>query len=277
MPSTCCRFASVQGGDQLHADRRAVGNAEGDEQKAARRSDVRQFGEEAAGLLGDVRRTDFPGTAVEAGLEAQAPHHLARGFLGVGIADVQRLAGFFGHDGVDEVSGDAVAGTLRVQLGRHVLAFRDQREVVAEDAGMALDLAVRQVRLRDVQRQIAQRAAVVVGNGEQPLHGQAIVAADEGVFGMRHGIPPAEDGRGNSLPGIEPQRVDEVATGQPAAASGRPGGGRCRSVEDADSGHGRSCERKEGHGPERGCMSLVGWDERTVGCQARLTSRCSAA
>src|SRR3546814_3453106 len=68
---------------------------------------------------------------------------------------------------------------------------------------------------------------------------------------MRHGIPPAEDGRGNPLPGIEPQRVDEVAAGQPAAASGRPGGGRCRSVEDADSGHGRSCERKEGHGPER--------------------------
>ncbi|MGV8321358.1 hypothetical protein ACV343_32345, partial [Pseudomonas aeruginosa] len=26
-----------------------------------------------------------------------------------------------------------------------------------------------------------------------PLHGQAIVAADEGVFGMGHGIPPAED------------------------------------------------------------------------------------
>src|SRR3546814_7102319 len=90
-------------------------------------------------------------------------------------------------------------------------------------------------------------------------------------------IPPAEDGRGNPLPGIEPQRVDEVAAGQPAAASGRPGGGRCRSVEDADSGHGRSCERKEGHDPERGRMSLVGWDEKTAGCQARLTSRCSAA
>jgi hypothetical protein len=212
-----------------------------------------------------VRRTDFPGTAVEAGLEAQAPHHLARGFLGVGIADVQRLAGFFGHDGVDEVSGDAVAGALRVQLGRHVLALGDQREVVAEDAGMALDLAVRQVRLRDVQRQIAQRAVVVVGNRQQPLHGQAIVAADEGVVGMGHGIPPAEDGRGNPLPGIEPQRVDEVAAGQPAAASGRPGGGRCRSVEDADSGHGRSCEKKEGHGPERGRMSLVGWDEKDGG------------
>lgn len=95
---------------------------------------------------------------------------------------MQRLAGFFGHDGVDEVSGDAVAGALRVQLGRHVLAFGDQREVVAEDAGMALDLAVRQVRLRDVQRQIAQRAVVVVGNRQQPLHGQAIVAADEGVL-----------------------------------------------------------------------------------------------
>src|SRR3546814_15617249 len=50
-------------GDQLHADRRAVGNAEGHEQKTARRGDVRQFGEEATGLLGDVRRTDFPGTA----------------------------------------------------------------------------------------------------------------------------------------------------------------------------------------------------------------------
>src|SRR3546814_17554965 len=90
---------------------------------------------------------------------------------------------------------------------------------------------------------------------------------------MRHGIPPAEDGRGNPLPGIEPQRVDEVAAGQPAAASGRPGGGRCRSVEDADSGHGRSGERKEGHGPERGRMALVGWDAKTEGCPARLTSR----
>ena len=30
-----------------------------------------------------------------------------------------------------------------------VLALGDQRRVVAEDAGMALDLAVRQVRLRD--------------------------------------------------------------------------------------------------------------------------------
>src|SRR3546814_5170458 len=104
----------------------------------------------------------------------------------------------------------------------------------------------------------------------------AIVAADKGFFGMRHGIPPAEDGRGNPLPGIEPQRVDEVAAGQPAAASGRPGGGRCRSVEDADSGHGRSCERKEGHGPERGRMSLGGWAEKTAGCQARLTSRWRA-
>src|SRR3546814_15629828 len=72
----------------------------------------------------------------------------------------------------------------------------------------------------------------------------AIVAADKGFFGMRHGIPPAEDGRGNPLPGIEPQRVDEVAAGQPAAASGRPGGGRCRSVEDADSGHGRRSEER---------------------------------
>ena len=33
------------GGDQLHADRRAVRDAEGDEQKTARRGDVGQFGE----------------------------------------------------------------------------------------------------------------------------------------------------------------------------------------------------------------------------------------
>ena len=43
------------GGDQLHADRGAVRDAEGDEEKTARRVDVSQVGQIAAGLLSDVR------------------------------------------------------------------------------------------------------------------------------------------------------------------------------------------------------------------------------
>ncbi len=47
MPSTARRFSSVQRGDQLQPDGRAVRDAEGDEQEQRRRGDVRQFGEEA--------------------------------------------------------------------------------------------------------------------------------------------------------------------------------------------------------------------------------------
>ncbi|KEH12776.1 hypothetical protein GY15_17865 [Delftia sp. 670] len=36
-------------------------------------------------------------------------------------------------------------------------------------------------------------------------------------------------------------------------------------------------KRRRDMAPKRGRMSLVGWDATTVGCQARLTSRCSAA
>src|SRR5690606_7466790 len=59
------------GGDQLHADRGAVRDAEGDEQKSARLGDVRQFGEKAARLDGEMGTADLPAPAVEARLEAQ--------------------------------------------------------------------------------------------------------------------------------------------------------------------------------------------------------------
>jgi len=62
-----------------------------------------------------------------------------------------------------------------------------------------------------VQRQIGQWAVIVVGNRQQSLNAQAIVATDERIVGMiGHGVPPAENGRGNPLPGIEPRRVDEM-------------------------------------------------------------------
>ena len=76
----------------------------------------------------------------------------AADFLGVGVADVQRLASFLGHDGVDEVSGDAVAAAFARPVRQGPPGPSVISEVVAEDAGMALDLAVRQMRLRDVQR-----------------------------------------------------------------------------------------------------------------------------
>ena len=118
---------------------------------------------------------------------------------------MQRLARLFGHDGVDHVPGEAVAAALRLQFVGDRLVLGDQHEVVREDAGSPFDLAVRQIRLRGMQRQVGQRAVVVVGDGEQPLDRQAVVAADKGiVVRVGHGISPAEDGRGNPLLGIEP-------------------------------------------------------------------------
>ena len=82
---------------------------------------------------------------------------------------------------------------MRLQFIGDRLVLGDQREVVREDAGPPFDLAVRQMRLRGMQRQVGQRAVVVVGDGEQPLDGQAVVAADKGiVVGVGHGIFPQQ-------------------------------------------------------------------------------------
>ena len=175
---------------------------------------------------------------------------------------MQRLAGFFGHDGVDEVSGDAVAGALRVQLGGtfwpSVISAKSSQKT---QAWRSTWLSGR-CDCETMQLQIAQRAVVVrkspaaVARTGHRSRGRRVLEWDMGFLQQRM----AEA----ILPGIEPQRVDEVAAGQPAAASGRPGGGRCRSVEDADSGHGRSCERRRTW-PRTGRTSLVGWDEKDGG------------
>ena len=121
------------------------------------------------------------------------------------MSPAQRLAIFLGRHGVDQVSGEPVAAALRLQLVGDRLVLGNQHEIVREDAGPPFDLAVRQIRLRGMQRQVGQRAVVVVGDGEQPLDGQAVVAADKWiVVRVGHGISPAEDGRGNPLLGIEP-------------------------------------------------------------------------
>jgi hypothetical protein len=117
MPSTCCRFASVQGvaisftpiaglyGMRKATNRKPLGVAMSASSARKRpASSVR------------CAPADLPAPAVEAGLEAQAPHHFARGFLGVGVADVQRLAeASSAADGVDDGAHHAVALALRLQ------------------------------------------------------------------------------------------------------------------------------------------------------------------
>ncbi len=182
IPSISCRFASVQGGgDQLHADRGAVWDAEGNEQKAARRGDVCQLGEEAARRGGEMGTADLPAPAVEARLKAQSPYHFPRGFFRVGVADVHELAEVVAADGVDHGAYHALGLALGIQVLGDVLVFGDQSEVVVEDAGEERDLVVWQMRLAGMQRAPGRRTVALVSDAQGAVDTQVLIAAEEGV------------------------------------------------------------------------------------------------
>src|SRR3546814_7840599 len=80
-----------------------------------------------------MSRTDFPGAAVDAGLEFQAAHHFAGGRFGVGVAYMLMLTiDIVCVDGVDHCAHDAFTLALGFQFVVHVLVFGDEREVQAE-------------------------------------------------------------------------------------------------------------------------------------------------
>ena len=153
-------------GNHLDADRRAVWDPESDEQKTDRRGDVCKLCQVATRFFGDVRRTDFPASAVEASLKSQAPYNFPRVLSGVGIADVDGLPGIAAEDGVDHRADDSFGLALCLKVVADLLAFRDQREVVAQDAGKLCDLIVQKVCLAGMKEKI--RKAVLKALSEKP-------------------------------------------------------------------------------------------------------------
>ena len=179
-------------GNHLDADRRAVWDPENDEQKADRRGDVCKLCQVATSFFGDVRRADFPASAVEAGLKSQAPYNFPCVLSGVGIADVDGLPGIAAEDGVDHRADDAFGLALCLKVVSDLLALRDQDEVIAENAGKLRDLIVQKVCLAGMKLPPYGRAVVLIGDAESTNDMQVLVAADERIGSLRHGISPAE-------------------------------------------------------------------------------------
>jgi hypothetical protein len=79
---------------------------------------------------------------------------------------------------------------LNLQVFGNVLAFGDQGEVVAEDAGEERDLVIRQMRLTGMQRAPDRRTVVLVGDAQGAINAQVLVAAEERVGIRGHEFSP---------------------------------------------------------------------------------------
>jgi len=60
---------------------------------------------------------------------------------------MQRLVPFFGQDSVNNRADNSIPLALRIQIVGYLLTFGDQRKMVGENTGKALDLIVRQMCL----------------------------------------------------------------------------------------------------------------------------------
>ena len=81
------------------------------------------------------------------GFEAQAPNHFARGFQGLGIADVAGCAVVVAVNAVEHSQDHAGSAAERVELRRNLLTFSDEHEIGAEDAATVHQLCVRHMAL----------------------------------------------------------------------------------------------------------------------------------
>ena len=128
-------------GNQLDADRRAVGNPERNEQKGFRRREVSQVGQVLAGFVADVRAADFPAPAVVAGLEAQPLHDFPCGLGRISVANVDGEAvEVVAVDRVHHGTHHAVGAFTGIAFGQHlgthgVWAIADYGEIAGDDAG----------------------------------------------------------------------------------------------------------------------------------------------
>jgi len=90
---------------------------------------------------------------------------------------------------------------LCLKVVSDLLALRDQDEVIAENAGKLCGLIIGEMCLAGMKLPPYGRAVVLIGDAESTNDMQVLVAADERIGSLRHGISPAEVRRSPSPTG----------------------------------------------------------------------------